>query len=163
MKNQSDAVNIEARRRLVLERYVDGTTMRQIAREFGVSVGTIHSDVAFCREQWREEMIHLVEGWKDRELDKIDRVEAAAWAGWERSLRESKKTVTERSRRGQNDNDKAKVEKQDRDGDPRFLKIMADCIEQRCKILGLHAPKKIDATSGGQTIKFISGVDEEKV
>jgi hypothetical protein len=159
----SDTVNMEARRRLVLERYCDGATMRQISREFDVSVATIHSDVRFCRDQWREDMNHCLESWKDHELDRIDKLELMAMEGWERSLRDHAKSSTEETRNSDDTTKKAKLEKQNRDGDPRFLKVLAECISERCKILGLYAPKKTDLTSGGSPIKFIGGVDAELV
>ena len=39
-------------------------------------------------------------------------------------------------------------------GDPRFLTVLDNCIERRCKILGIEAPKRLDLSSPeGQSIE----------
>ncbi len=157
MKHQTipDAVDVDARRLLVMEAYVNGTTMHAIARQMGVSVATVSRDVAAVRDDWREQMTELYDTWKDRELDRLDKLEVMASEGWERSRRDGKKVVN---------SEKGKTkERQQRDGDPAFLKVLATCIGERCRILGLHAPKKLDHTTGGVPIKYVQDVDPDKV
>lgn len=39
-------------------------------------------------------------------------------------------------------------------GDPRYLAGVQWCIEIRCKLLGIEAPKRVDVTSAGEKIEF---------
>jgi len=158
----ADQVAIDERRQRVIQEYTAGKTMHAIARDESVSVSTISRDVAAVREQWREDMNHRLEIWKDRELDRIDRVEMLATASFERSLAEALTMTTERTT-GDKTSDKAKVEKKHTTGDAKFLRIMLDCVSERCRILGLYAPKQTDFTSGGAAIKVVAGIDLERL
>lgn len=52
-----------------------------------------------------------------------------------------------------------------RDGDPRFLEGIRKCIQDRCKLLGIQAPERLELTGkGGKelAIRVIGGLDLEK-
>jgi hypothetical protein len=51
----------------------------------------------------------------------------------------------------------------DEDRNPEWLDKRLKCMERRAKLLGLDAPKKVDATSGGLPFKAFVGVDVDKV
>lgn len=155
MNTSPEITAIEARRLRVVNRYIAGETMREIAKLEEVSPATVCSDVAAVRKQWRVAMNHNLEEWKERELARIDMVESHATESFERSLAETKKSVAERTEADGEVTSKTRMEKQDQAGDPRFLRIMLDCVSERCRILGLYAPKRTDLTSGGQIIKVV--------
>jgi IS30 family transposase len=150
---------LEQRQRIVMERYLAGNSMRKIAEELNVAVGTVWNDVNAIRKHWREQSVDEYDLWKDRELERIDKLEMAAWQGWNRSTQDAVKITEEHSP----DGSKNSMTTQGQAGDAAFLAILARCIEQRCKILGLYAPIRQQINTNGVTIKYVVGVDESKV
>ncbi len=81
---------------------------------------------------------------KQRELAKIDGLEAAAWQAWEQSCDDAE-TLHSGVLTGRTDKDgkalpdvqKSWKTVQGQTGDARFLELVSSCIAQRCKILGL--------------------------
>ena len=73
------------------------------------------------------------------ELARIDRVEREAWLAYERKIgaKQRKKMSVKAG------NKDGEVVMWDEAGDPRFLKIVLDCIDRRSALLGLDAPKKV--------------------
>jgi hypothetical protein len=45
-------------------------------------------------------------------------------------------------------NDQAELCREARDGDPRFLSILLDCVRRRSALLGLDAPKRLEVEEG---------------
>jgi hypothetical protein len=131
---------IEERRARVSELYLQGWTMGRIADDLGHSIGTVSTDLKACREEWQLQRLENVDELITVELAKIAKIEAAAWDGWFRSCEDKTNckdqvvvfegTITDQwvqhFREGQA-------------GDPRFLKIAQDCVDRRCKLLGLDA------------------------
>lgn len=73
------------------------------------------------------------------ELAKIDNLERTYWLAWERSLKPVK--VKESAKDG--DVASAGVKEYDTQGEKKFLDGVQWCIEKRCEILGLDAPKRL--------------------
>ena len=64
-----------------------------------------------------------------------------AWVAWELSLQDKERsTVTTGPNGGTSDMT------ENQSGNPRYLDIVLNCIEKRCKLLGLDAPTKIAPT-----------------
>lgn len=103
----------------VSELYIKGKTQYAIADELGVCQGTVSLDLKDMRALWLEQRSGNINEVKMGELAKIDAVECNAWKSWEAST-----------------NGKLP------DGDPKFLKVILDCISERCKLTGLYAPEK---------------------
>ncbi len=153
-------VGVEARRRRVMEMYLRGVTMRPIAKELGVAVSTVALDLKAVRDVWRDEMAEEYEVWKDRELERVDRVEAAAWQGWERSLQDAVKTTEKTGGEGGAENT---ITAEGQAGDASFLNVIDKCIGQRCRILGLYAPVKSDVGIKAAVVKYVFGVDPDRI
>lgn len=68
---------IMLRRQQVAERLVAHWPYRAIARELGVSLGTIAKDVAKIREEWRDRLAQTYEEHVAEEFGKLDQVEMA--------------------------------------------------------------------------------------
>src|SRR5262249_40491485 len=93
---------------------------------------------------------------KQRELAKIDGLEAAAWQAWERSCQDAE-TLHSGALKGRTDTEgkplpdvqKSYKTVQGQTGDARFLELVHSCIAQRRKILGL-TPTRPD--SGGASV-----------
>ena len=88
-----------------------------------------------------------------KELARLDRLERELWGYWERSQADATQVVEEEIgnvNKGAEGAGKHHVFEQDkrtvttlgRDGDAKFVDSVMKIVAQRCKILGLNAPKK---------------------
>ncbi len=142
---------------LFIERlYVRGKSQREIAaelatvRDYTLSRVTIAKDINTILERWRAEMIRDVDALKASELARINRLEREAWDAWDRSREMREKRITEQTD-GTHAGHKARLEREQLLGDPRFLQTIQWCIKQRCDILGLLAPVQVE---GHMTTSF---------
>ena len=156
---------IDERRRRVSELYLRAVRQVDIADELDVTQGTISTDIAWLRKQWREEFLHNVDERVSDELARIDELERVAWEAWERSVGEVKQSTTERVGRDLAaidegargiQREKLVVHKRDQAGDPAFLARVAWCIQRRCELLGLDSPQRHELTgSDGAPVELI--------
>lgn len=125
--------------------YLRGMTQVELAAEYGVSQGTISKDLAALRAMWLESALVDFDEARQVALAKIDHLEAEYWAAWETSKTERVKTATGKTDKGTS----ARVEKEQRDGNPQYLAGVQWCIAERIKLLGLYAPTKQELTGRG--------------
>jgi len=138
----------DARRREVAELRLQGCTQQAIAQRLQVTQSTISLDLKFIRRQWQKSMIGDFSQAQAEELQKLERIEHEAWVAWERSQKPSQSAVVQGTSTAT-----ARKTVKNQTGNPRFLKIVHDCIESRRDILGLDAPRKIASTDvEGRTI-----------
>ena len=139
---------IEADRVFIGELYSKGNSHREIttalnaARPYSLSRQIVSGQIHEIVDEWRAATLANVAVKLADELIRLNKVEREAWEAWERSKSEETKTTTEKSE-GQNGRTLARVIKAGRDGDPRFLMIVGNCITKRCKLLGLYAASKV--------------------
>jgi hypothetical protein len=128
--------------------YLTGKTQQAIADVIGVSRQQISLDIQAIKKRWRESSLIDIGEAKNRELDRLDKLEQIYWSAWENSLGERTRTKQETSADGR-DEDKnkkrkslirASVEKETMLGNPAYLAGIEYCISERCKIVGLYAP-----------------------
>jgi len=123
--------------------YLRGMRQVDMAKELKVSVSTVERDLSKLRAQWEDASVYNFHSAKSEQLAKIDEIERAAWAAYEASRSERRKvthfdeqvnprTVTQRDDAGA--------------GDAKWLDKISWCVEQRCKIMGFHAPKEVAMT-----------------
>ena len=172
-RGPAEALAIESRRAYVAEFYLKGFKRQDKILECLAGVGivieqpTVSRDLKAIKQRWLESQIVNLNEAKQKELDRIDLLEREAWKAWDRSCRERQVSATERST-GHLDGDKtkARVTKEGRDGNPAFLERVAWCINKRCEILGLDAPKKVAPTSpdGQQPYRLtVSGMTDDEL
>jgi hypothetical protein len=144
-RTPAEALRLESRRLKAAEMYLRGTTsLTQIADVLGVHKSQISRDFKIIKARWREHYASDFNTAKQRELAKIDGLEAAAWQAWERSCADSE-TLHTGVLTGRTDKDgtalpdvkKSWKTVKGQSGDARFLDIVHTCIAQRCKLLGL--------------------------
>jgi hypothetical protein len=140
---------IADRRQRVSEKYLRGMYMTDIARDMGVDTATVSRDLAELRKEWLDRSINHIDQKKAIELAKLDRLEVTYWDAWERSKLDAETEITKSTPNGH----VHEVRREGQSGNPAFLAGVMSCINKRCEILGLDAPKKADVTSGGQPIK----------
>lgn len=136
----SAALREQNRIRIAQQRF-KGVPFREIASELGVSVGYVYSEYKHVEEQWRAESRKSLDELKSRELAKIDLIEQEAWKAWERSCEQALKMREDYAfnSEGTRQRKKAQALREDQAGNPKFLDVIAKCIDRRCKLLGLDA------------------------
>lgn len=130
--------------------YLKGASRLKMVAAIGVSRQQIHLDLKELHRRWLEEEIDKVSEQKQRMFRVLDNLEAEAQAAWERSQKDAEKKVTTKKATGENE-EQLSVEGQC--GDPRFLQLVKDCQDRRAKLLGLDAPKTVDVTTKGESVK----------
>jgi hypothetical protein len=144
-RSPAEVLRLESRRLKAAEMYLRGTTsLTRIAAELRVHKSQISRDFKIIKAQWRDQYAADLNTAKQRELAKIDGLEAAAWQAWERSCQDAE-TLHSGVLKGRIDKDgktlpdvqKSWKTVKGQTGDARFLELVHSCIAQRCKILGL--------------------------
>jgi len=141
-------------RKRIAEMYLQGYLQSDIAQELGLCVATVSRDLKVIRERWELSALRDFDAMRARELAKLDNLEIEYWEAWQRSIGLAK-TVTEKGLPGEDGGlvVKERTEKSEPLlGDPRFLRGVYDCIQARCAILGVKAPRQVDVTSKGESI-----------
>jgi len=157
-------IQIERDRRSIGRLYLQGMTQGEIAEELGISQSTVSRDLKAIQKTWIHDAARDIGERKAQELAKIDTLELTYWEAWKRSQENAEVETTKMQ--GSNAKGAApdRVEKQKRVegqvGDPGFLQGVQWCIERRCLIIGIDAPKKNEVTGAGggpmeQTITHI--------
>jgi hypothetical protein len=146
----------------IAELYVKGLSMREIAAQTGLSLNIVWRDVRAIHAAWIAAASAKLDEALARELAHIDRVEMEAWQGWDRSCRpHTVETIKEVStiEEGASKRTKTRREKrttrEDRDGDPRFLIIVNDCVAKRLTILERLHPANDHGSKGGGVIEAL--------
>jgi hypothetical protein len=163
---------VHARRHRVASFYLQGKFQSDIAQLVGISQQQVSHDLKALHTLWLQEMVQDLDARKSVELKRLDRIEVAAWEGWERSLQPREITLTEATEGGETTVEgvrvprpatrKASMRKEGQAGDPRFLQTVQKCVERRCAILGLNAPTTLhvdDEMSGlSQVLKDLNAL-----
>jgi len=145
--------------------YLAGKTQQVIAdlinasaREYKLTQQMISYDLLRIQDAWRKSALVDIDEVKARELAKIDAHELVCQDAWQRSMADAETLVRKQSGVVAQTKDErpgkftatqpAEITKTARGqvGDPRFLKGIEWCIEQRCKIHGVYATAKVEIT-----------------
>jgi hypothetical protein len=135
--------------------YLQGWTQADIGARLGLSRQQIGYDLGAIRQEWLQSSLVDFNAKKAEELAKIDRLEREYWSAWEASKKERQTSTTEQITDQGGERLRAGIRKEEQTGDPRYLAGVERCIEQRAKILGLHAPTETRLTgTGGGPVQF---------
>lgn len=157
---KTDEVEVDSRREKVAGMYRRGMLQSHIAKELGINQSNVSRDLKQIRSEWLDSRVRDFDAAKEIELQKIDEVERQSWAAWERSVGVVERRTTRKKDAGERSETEATVVKTYQAGDPRYLKNVLDCIERRCKILGLDAPEKhADTDSKGNDLDRIDRIN----
>lgn len=148
--------------------YSQGMTQKEIADALGVDKATVYRDLQRVDPLWREGQSDFIHAAKLDELARLDRLETAAWVAFEDSKQSLKSTYHGGMGRiadgkisvTSNQPVQFGVKEQGQNGDPRYLAVVEKCIERRCAILGLDAPKKIAPTDPSGEQPYVLRVDD---
>jgi DNA-binding CsgD family transcriptional regulator len=162
---------ILAHREQIAARYLRGEYQVEIAAALGISQQQVSYDLKAIRAAWLASAVRDFDALKAQELAKIDAVEREYWLAWERSKKDKEISVQEG---GEVDPQTRKprikkvvMRKEGQAGNPAFLAGVLTCIERRCSILGLDAPKRFvirwDDLTDEQIDRLAAGEPPEKV
>lgn len=142
----------------IKDAYLRGDTQMVIAARLGLSQAQISMDLATIQRRWRESSLVDINEARQRELERIDAMEREYWQAWEASKGEQQRSTASQA----GDTKRAQIVKFESAGDPRFLAGVQWCVEQRCKILGLHAAVKSEVSGPGGAAVIFRVVYERK-
>jgi hypothetical protein len=142
-------------RKRIAELYLKGWIQADIADDIGVDQSTVSRDLSVLIDEWREEAVKDITETKAQELAKINVLENTYWQAWKDSQEDAVTKSTEKYMSGTEESTAQKRIKSldktvEQVGDPSFLRGVQWCIEKRCAILGLDAPKRVDQQTDGK-------------
>ena len=145
-------IQIEDDRREIASLYLQGKTQQAIAERLGMTRQMVGYDLKAIQRRWREDTSRNLDEDKARELAKLDELERTYWQGWEDSLEQVTTETTSRAVAGGGAGggggggvtERAVIRREGKQGNPTYLRGVIDCIDRRCKLLGLDAPQKLE-------------------
>ena len=136
-------------RRRISDLYLQGWIQADIAEEVGIDQSTVSRDISFLQDEWQKSSLVDIDAKKAEELAKVDRLEREYWRAWDESCKDAETIRQEGTKPAVGEKVKAdKIIKtaKGQAGDPRFLTGIQWCINKRCEIIGIDAPKKLEHT-----------------
>lgn len=123
----------------IAELYLKGWTQAKIADYLELSQPGIWRELKKIKELWIQESIHNYDLFVTEQLYRLSMIESELWQGWQRSQEDKEQSIHEKLI-GAADSDRLKAQRrtESRVGDVRFLDKLLECIEQRCRLLGLY-------------------------
>lgn len=143
-KGSSTQLSIAFSKKLVAQYYLQGRTQSDMVEELSISMTTVQKYLRELREEWKVKALYDFSLAKAEQLARIDEVERVAWEGFHKSVNGSVSTTTMKSKGSTSS--KMRTKTKPSVSDTKWLDKIQWCVEQRSKILGLYAPKKIDQT-----------------
>jgi hypothetical protein len=122
--------------------YIQGKPIRWIGRELGVHHTTVLYYLEQIRAAWLASMLQNFDAHRASAVARIDKLEAEAWDAWERSKKPRRSLDVKEKQIGAVKVKDRTYKRQTYIGNPDYLVIIGQCIERRCKLLGLDAPEK---------------------
>jgi hypothetical protein len=125
---------LQRRERLerVARLYLTGKSALDIAGVEGVPRSKVYEDLRMLRRIWHKRNNRAADRLVAEEVAKLDRLEQAAWEGWERSCQNAEETTTTT---GGEEGTKVTRKIKGQGGDASFLAVASKIVDQRCKLL----------------------------
>ena len=138
----------------------ENRTQDEIASGLGISPSTVKRYLKDMRETWQKSALMDFDEAKKRELAKIDRLEEEYWVSWKHSLGESEdnKNSVDFEQIDRFIKEKNKTGKSGSEGNPRYLQGIQWCINKRCEILGINAPRQVKKDESMTFVDLVKGV-----
>lgn len=146
------------RQRKVLRLRRQGLTEVQIADKIGCCQATVSKDINEHIDKLISYTRQDAEKQRAEELDRIEEVRQKALRGWQRSCGDEQISDVEvidvevvgGGEKSKPATHKRKMRTKGQTGDPRFLAVLMNCVEKRCRLLGLNLESQQQATVGDQ-------------
>ena len=164
MGRKRNTAEIARDRRRAADLYLQGWLQVDIADNLGIDQSTVSRDLKALQGDWLKSALLDFNEAKAQQLAKIDRLEREYWGAWQRSCEDAETVRQEGGTKSKDGKllppDKIVRTSKGQAGDSRFLQGVQWCIERRCSILGIDAPKQQDV-SGQITINYTGNVNPE--
>lgn len=146
-------------RALIAELLLKNWTQAAIGQYLEISQSQVSRELRRIKEDWKKESERDFELSIQQELKRLELIERTYWEAWEKSLQPKESTSSEKK------GSELKVGKrsEQRAGNPAFLKGVMDCIDRRCKLLGLDAPIKSEVTSALSVSQDYANMEAEEL
>lgn len=148
----------------IVRLYLRQKSHKEIAEACNVSVQYVGQQIKKVKDVWLESALVDFNKRQNQELARIDSLEAEYWKAWDGSqqdeTREAMEYVEEDSLMRLS---RKRVETIKKNGASAFLQGVQWCIDQRCKILGLHAPKEIKIDQHQRKTKELPELTKEEL
>jgi predicted transcriptional regulator len=138
--------------------YLQGVTQAKIGRVVGISQQAVSNHLVTVREEWLRSSLRDFDAVKAEQLAKLDKVESTAWQAWQRSMTDASRRTSKERMEGETQVRELTEVVEGQSGDPRYLNVVLDCIERRCKIMGLMPTQKIALTDPSGTKPGVVGI-----
>jgi hypothetical protein len=135
--NRPTRTKLYERRRQVANCALKGWAQAAIARHLNIPQATVSRDLAAMRKFWRDFPVYDFEQIRLEQLQKIDLVEAEAWAAWQRSHEQQRSASVSRGKAGET----SRTSLKDQFGNPRYLREIALCVARRHEMIGVQPPE----------------------
>ncbi len=167
--NKRTRIQIEDDRREIASLYLQGKTQQAIAERLSMTRQMVGYDLKAIQRRLREDTSRNLDEDKARELAKLDELERTHWQAWEDSLEQvttesSARTTSDRGEGEGSITEQAAIRREGKQGNPAYLRGVMECIDRRCKLLGLDSPQKLEHSGkdgGPMTFTLQLGETEE--
>lgn len=134
--DEAERVVVDQRRARISDLFLVGTPLSSIAKSLLITMETVKRDLVVIRKEWIGRATADIIAKRADRLALLDKLINAAWLGWERSL--EPRTLTSATKVGPGGQPVTRATTFKRDGDPRFLALIAKYIDQQTRLLGLN-------------------------
>lgn len=137
----------------------EGHKQTEIAVELGISPQLVCKEIKAIKEAWRNTMLSDITDHKARELERLNYMERQLWESWEISRKEGRRKNQQWAMPGTPTDDdpnpkpvplRASMTTETEHGDPRIMSAILDIVKERCKLLDLYKPIKINRSLPGE-------------
>lgn len=152
---------IKRDKKIIADYYLHGDSQMaivekmKIAHNIKISQTTVFRDLKAIQQQWKKETNLDIDEIKIVQLKKIDNLEREFWAGWHRSYGPTRKKTIKKKTDPDGTTDEKQVQEWELAGDPRFLQGVLQCIERRCKILGIDQIGEVNVFQNVTFAQFV--------
>lgn len=161
--NKRNEYEIQKDDKLISELYLKGYSYRKIAeiiaadtsREYTLSHVQIGHDVKRMLASWKEAREANIDEWVTGELEKLAKLEQTYWEAWEKTVKDWTKVSVKNGDKGGQKFSEDTMTDVKMFGDPRYLQGIERCIQKRCELLGLDAPKEIHVKTNIENTHFV--------
>lgn len=119
----------------------------QKGKGYTLSIGQIAGDMKKVLQDWQDERKEFIDFVVDRELKKLDIIEAECWDAWEKSKQGKKTTKFSGGQITASAVSGGKIKErslEETSGDVKYLDKIFDCMDRRKDMLGYAAAKKVE-------------------
>lgn len=119
----------------------------QKGKGYSLSLGQVAHDMKNILQEWQDERKEFIDYVVDRELKKLDIIEAECWVAWDKSKLGKKTTKFSGGQVSATAVSGGKIKErslEETSGDVKYLDKIFDCMDRRKDLLGYAAAKKVE-------------------